>query len=516
VFLGGLLFKLIQLPPLAGFLAAGFVLNALGVNSIPAIDVLANFGVTLLLFTIGLKINLKNLLKFEILASSSMQAVGCILAAVVLIKIFVFFGIYQFANLSIMQAFYISLALSFSSTVCAVKTLEDKNELKTRHGQITLSILVIQDIIAVLFLSSASGKWPSAGAFLLFLLPLCRPLISRLLQKAEHGEMLPLAGIFLAFSGGELFNFFDVKADLGALIFGMLLSQDKKAAELSKSLLAFKDLFLIAFFLSIGFTSLPTFETFISALLLLFLLFAKSVIFFFSLVLCKVRARTAFLTSLVLSNFSEFGLIVAVECQKQGWLSSDWLMIIAIAAALSFVATSILNKKAHGFYTQISPYIKGFQSDRCLEEDVFHQPTNTEILVVGMGRVGRGAYDSFERHGHGLVWGIDANKPHIDRLIKLGYLATVGDAEDADFWEQVNLSSIHLIMLTMPSHQDMVEVVKQIRRQNFQGKIAGIAKYEDQRKELIDMGVDVAFNFYAEAGAGFAEESLHLLDNKIA
>jgi hypothetical protein len=71
-------------------------------------------------------------------------------------------------------------------------------------------------------------------------------------------------------------------------------------------------------------------------------------------------------------------------------------------------------------------------------------------------------------------------------------------------------------MLTMPSHQDMVEVVKQIRRQNFQGKIAGIAKYEDQRKELIDMGVDVAFNFYAEAGAGFAEESLHLLDNKIA
>ena len=125
VFLGGLLFKLVQLPPLAGFLAAGFVLNALGVESVPAIDLLADFGVTLLLFTIGLKINLKNLLKLEVLTSASSQTLVYVFFAVLLIKLFVLFGIYQFAELTLLQAFYISLALSFSSTVCAVKILEE-------------------------------------------------------------------------------------------------------------------------------------------------------------------------------------------------------------------------------------------------------------------------------------------------------------------------------------------------------------------------------------------------------
>lgn len=513
VFIGGLLFKLIQLPPLAGFLAAGFTLNAMGVESIPAIDLLADFGVTLLLFTIGLKINLKNLLKPEILMSASFQMIAYLVIAALFIKLFVVVSIYQFANLSLLQAFYISLALSFSSTVCAVKILEDKNELKTRHGQITLSILVIQDIVAVLFLSTASGKWPSIWALALFILPFCRPMMSKLLQKAEHGEMLPLAGIFLAFTGGELFHIFGVKADLGALIFGMLLSRDVKAAELSKSLLAFKDLFLIAFFLGIGFKSLPTLESFISALLLIGILSIKAAIFFLSLVICRVRSRAAFLSTLALTNYSEFGLIVAVVCEKQGWLSSDWVVIIAIAVALSFIITSVVGKKSHAFYRHVSPYLKDFQSKRCLDEDLFYQPTSAEILVIGMGRVGRGAYDSLEKHAKGVVWGIDANEPHIKKLMKLGYLVTVGDAEDVDFWSKVDLTHIRLVMLAMPSHEDMLEVISQIKHIKYKGKIAGIAKYEDQRKELVAMGVDVAFNFYAEAGAGFAEESLHLLEH---
>ncbi len=513
VFVCGLSFKLIQLPPLVGFLAAGFLLNTLGVAPLPAIDVIAEMGVTLLLFTIGLKINLKDLIKPEILLSSSMQIMGVIFVNILIAKLFIFAGVHYFAHLGWEQSFYISMALSFSSTVCAVKVLEDKNELKTRHGQIALSILVIQDILAVLFFSTASGKWPVMWAFSLFALPVLRPLMSQLLQKAEHGEMLPLAGIFLALTGGEIFHFFEVNAGLGALIFGMLLSRDKKAAELSKSLLAFKDLFLVAFFLDIGFKGLPTYESFICALLLMGLLVAKTLVFFFSLVVCRVRARTAFLATLALSNFSEFGLIVAVVCEQHGWLTSDWVVIIAIAVALSFIVTSAIHKKSHGLYTLISPKIKRFQSHKCLDEDVFYQPKSAEILVIGMGRVGRGSYDTLEKFDKGVVWGIDANESHIAKLMKLGYLVTVGDAEDVDFWSKVDLKHIRLIMLAMPSHEDMLEVVRQLKHVHFQGKIAGIAKYEDQRKELIEMGVDVAFNFYAEAGAGFAEESLHLLDH---
>ncbi|MFT5609337.1 MAG: glutathione-regulated potassium-efflux system ancillary protein KefC, partial [Parvicella sp.] len=103
---------------------------------------------------------------------------------------------------------------------------------------------------------------------ILLALPLLRPVLHRLLDRCDHGELLPLAGIFLALPGGELFEWFGLKAHLGALVVAVLLSTHSKATELSKSLLSFKDLFLIAFFLSIGFTALPTIEMMSVALIM--------------------------------------------------------------------------------------------------------------------------------------------------------------------------------------------------------------------------------------------------------
>lgn len=512
VFVGGVIFKLLKLPPLVGFLAAGFALNAYGIEHSAMLESIADIGVTLLLFTIGLKINLPSLLKAEVLLSSSLQTVLFILGFIVVAEALVLLGASYFSSLTLQQIFYIGLALSFSSTVCAVKILEEKNELKSRHGQITLNVLVIQDVIAVLFLATLAGQVPSYWALLLLLLPLLKKPLSLLLSKVDHGELLPLAGIFLALSGAELFHAVGMKADLGALLLGMLLSHDKKATELAKSLLVFKDVFLAAFFLSIGLKTLPSEGTFVVALCLLLLVFVKQTIFFFSFILCKLRVRNAFLASLALGNFSEFGLIVSVVAHREGWITDDWLLIIAIVVSLSFVLTSIINNHAHTLYAKYSSWLKGFQRQSALTEDIFHQPTSAEILVVGMGRVGRGAYDALQRYNKGVVWGIDSYIRHVESLQKQGYLVSMGDAEDVDFWEQVDLSYIKVIMLAMPSHEDMLESVKRISAKNYTGKIAGIAKYEDQRQELLAMGVDVAFNFYAEAGAGFAEESLHLLE----
>ena len=107
------------------------------------------------------------------------------------------------------------------------------------------------------FVSLATDKSPSWWALSLFALPLARPILYKLLQRCGHGEMLPLVGFFFALSFGELFELVGLKAHLGAIVIGALLSGHDKAAELSKSLLSFKDVFLIGFFLSIGFTALP-------------------------------------------------------------------------------------------------------------------------------------------------------------------------------------------------------------------------------------------------------------------
>ena len=137
-----------------------------------------------------------------------------------------------------------------------MKILEESSELKVRHGKLALAVLIIQDIVAVIFLVAATGKIPSEWAAALLLLPFLRPVFYRILERVGHGELLPLAGFFLAFGGYELFSALGVKGDLGALVMGIVIAGHSKTSELYKTLMNFKDLFLIGFFLSIGFTAL--------------------------------------------------------------------------------------------------------------------------------------------------------------------------------------------------------------------------------------------------------------------
>jgi predicted Kef-type K+ transport protein len=130
----------------------------------------------------------------------------------------------------------------------------------------------------------------------------------------------------------------------------MMLSSHIKATELAKALLSFKDLFLIGFFLSIGFTKLPDLTMFSAGLLLCLLLLVKMLLYFAVFTRLKLRVRTAFLSGMVLNNYSEFGLIVVAVCVNAGWLTDEWLVIVAIAASLSFIFTSVYYKHAHSQY----------------------------------------------------------------------------------------------------------------------------------------------------------------------
>ena len=508
----GLGCRLLSLPPLIGFLSAGFLLNAMGVEPDPSLEVLANLGITLMLFTIGLKLNIKQLFKPEVWAGTAGSMVVWVTLFSLFSVLYATFGLSYFAGLSLAKAEILAFALSFSSTVCIVKILEDSGEMKTRHGKLAIGILVMQDIFAVLFLVFATGKVPSIYALGLLALPLLRPLMDKIINAAGHGELLPLTGFFLALGGYELFTIVGVKGDLGALVFGLLLSSHVKASELSKSLLSFKDLFLIGFFLSIGFTALPTWEMLAMALFIVILIPSKFIFYFLILTRLKLRGRTAFLSGLSLSNYSEFGLIVVAVSVAQGWLEEEWLVILAIAVSISFVISSIAYKHAHRIYTQRKKLINRIEKPNRLPEDVYEQPENANILVVGMGRVGKGSYMALRKVHHEKVWGVDAESERIQYLQGKGYQAICADAEDIDFWESIELSRIQLVMLAIPSTEDIANICEQLQSAGYQGKIATIARFGDDHKKLSKSGVDHVFNFYSEAGAGFAEESMRIIE----
>lgn len=504
--------RLISLPPLIGFLAAGFLLNALEFEPDASLQILADLGITLLLFTVGLKLNIKQLLKTEVWAGTGTTMLFWIAIFTGFSVAYIALGLSYFSYLTWQTAALLGFGLSFSSTVCIVKILEDGGEMKTRHGNLAIGILVMQDILAVVFLVFATGKIPTVYAIGLLGLPLLRPLLGKLLNSAGHGELLPLLGFFLALGGYELFYLLGVKGDLGALAIGILISNHSKASELAKSLLSFKDLFLIGFFLSIGFVALPTIEMLTMALFLGLLLPFKFLYSFWIFNKLKLKGRTSFLSSLALANYSEFGLIVVSLSVANGWLHQDWLVILAIAVSISFIITSVLYRIAHSLYRKNKSKICAIESPYRLPDDIYQQPENAEILVVGMGRVGVGSYDALCRLNSSVVWGIDADRDRANRHIKKGRQVICADGEDIDFWESIELYKIQLVMLALPSTEDVTNIVEQLKAAGYQGRIAAIARFEDDRKRLESFGIDKVFNFYTEAGQGFAEESVCIIN----
>ncbi|WP_018694069.1 cation:proton antiporter family protein [Algicola sagamiensis] len=510
-FMGGFVFKQIGLPPLVGYLAAGFLLNFLGMQPDVLIKELADLGVTLLLFTIGLKLQVKTLMKHEVWAGALGHMLFTVLFSTSILMILAWLSVPHFNALDWQAAALVGFAISFSSTVVVVKILEEHGEMRSRFGKVAIGILVIQDIAAVLFLTITSGKVPSIWAVGLFFLPFARPFLGRLLHACGHDEILPLAGFMLALAGGQIFESVGVKADLGALVFGVLLSGHLKATELSKALLSFKDIFLIGFFLSIGFIAIPTGTMFAAAFIILLSIPIKIAVFYFWLTRLRLRARSAYLCSLVLGNFSEFGLIVIAKSFELGFVSEEWLVIAALSVSFSFVLSGILNAERHQYYAKLKHFLKKFESKKTLKEDQITPVKNTKILVIGMGRVGTGAYLDLLQQGESSVLGVDADDSQVKKQLKRGHHTVLGDAENTDFWETVALQDVELIMLAMPVVDDMLTVMRQLKVVGYTGKTAAITKYHDDEKRLKAEGVDVVFNFYAEAGVGFAQETFRQL-----
>lgn len=503
--------KMVGLPPLIGYLAAGFTLFSLGVDPGETIEHFSEMGVTLLLFSIGLKLDPAVLLRPQIWGVASIHMV---ISSVVISAIVMGLSVLALplvAGIDWETALIVGFALSFSSTVFAVKVLEQKAEMAAVYGRTAIGILIFQDIAAVLFLAASLGKIPTAWALLVVIgiIPL-RYILMWIMDRIGHGELLILFGLAIALGGAQVFDMVSIKGDLGALLLGMLMARHRKSDELAGALLGFKDLFLVGFFLNIGLIGIPGPAAIGIAVLLVALVPLKGVLFFWLLTRFRMRSRTSLLASLSLSNYSEFGLIVAYIAVQSQWLSDEWLTTLAVALSLSFVLASPLNTKAHRLYDTQRQRLRRFQVSKRAPEEREIYPGRVTTLVMGMGRVGTGAYDVFAEHPAERIAGIDLNANKVSQHQAAGRHVLRGSATDADFWSRLHLSHSDLkrVLLAMPSLNENLFATEQLRKNGYQGEIAALAKYEDDIPVLKAAGVDRVFNLYAEAGTGFAD---HLL-----
>ncbi len=198
----GLVLSRIGLPPMVGFLVAGFVYNMAGLAKPIGLDLVADLGIILLLFSIGLKLDVRGLLKAEIWVSATAQMVVTTALMVGVLVSGRWLLPSPLMDLPWQTTLVLAFALAFSSTVFAVKVLEEKGDLTAFYGRLAIGILVMQDVFAVLFLSVSAGKLPEIWALGVFALPLLRPVLFRLLDLAGRGELFVLCGLFIALGVG--------------------------------------------------------------------------------------------------------------------------------------------------------------------------------------------------------------------------------------------------------------------------------------------------------------------------
>lgn len=504
-FVFGFAARFVGLPPLVGFLATGFLLNSQGIIVGNTLDKLADIGITLLLFTVGLKLNLRTLIRPQVWGVAGLHMSLIVALFGMAIYALVLIGAPFVSDIDFKRALLIAFALSFSSTVFAVKVLEDKGEMSSLHGRIAIGVLIMQDIAAVVFLAISAGKMPSIWAPLILLLIPLRPMLLWILKSVGHGELLVLYGFMLALGGAEVFELVGLKGDLGALVIGVLIASHAKAEELVKTMLGFKDLFLLGFFLSIGMSGQLTVETVLIGVLIAPLVLIKSAFFFALFTGFRLRARTSLLASLNLTNFSEFGLIVIAIGVANAWISQDWLIVLAIALAVSFVIAAGLNKVDHQIYVKYRPFWRRTQKPQRLPDDCFVNINDATILIIGMGGIGTGAYDRMRDLEGDAVVGIDIDPVTVENQKEAGRNALLGDPSDSDFWDRVQTTdTVKLVMLALPKFSSNLEVLQQLKASSFTGEIAATAKFDDEAEDLKQAGATTVFNVYAEAGAGFA------------
>jgi len=507
-FIAGLLLRSFNYPPLLGYLAAGFIAYGLDIGSADQLRTLADIGITLLLFTIGLKLNLRDLTPRYVWGSALLHiviAVPLTTAVIMLVG-----QIYKpMAFSSPLAAWTLAFALSFSSTVLAVKLFEDRGETTSHYAAIAIGILIVQDVMAVLYLVASSGHLPSPWALLLLAAPLLRPLLARLLSTVGHGELLVLSGVLFALGAAAVFEMVDLKGGLGALVFGCLLRSvdESKSKEIYECLLSLKNLLLVGFFVSIGYNGLPSMEMIGVALVLTMLIVLRPVIYFSLLTFFGLRARTGWLSGLALFSYSEFGLIVAAIAVEKNIFSADWITTLALAMSLSFFLATPVNNKAHQLYRRYQKQLTAYENPEHLPEEQFSSLGDATTVVLGMGRVGRHAYDALIEAGVDKIVAIEENYERSQKLVEQGYNCVHGDASDRDLWEATGLASREMILVCLSNHREDLILVELAQEFGCEKSMAVATRFPDHKDEIEALGC-AAYYLYEDVGGDLAQYAL--------
>ncbi len=494
----GALAMLLRQPLIVGLIAAGIAVGpeALGlVEATSEIELLAKIGISLLLFVVGLKLDIRLVRRLGPVA----LATG--LGQVVFTSV-VGFMIAIALGFDVISAIYIAVALTFSSTIIIVKLLSDKRELDHLHGRIALGFLIVQDIVVVIamIVITATGEGSDAavgtqivgvvlrGVLLVALVAAVgrwiAPRITHLLARSS--ELLILAAVAWAVLLAAVSILLGFSEEVGAFLAGMSLASTPYREAISGRLSTLRDFLLVFFFIELGTTfelSSATAQLPAAIVFSLFVLIGNPVIVMVIMGVMGYRKKVSFKAGLTVAQISEFSLILAALGASQGHIGSEIVGLITAVGLVTIGVSTYLIYGSDGIYERLERFLRPFERrDPAASIDLDEHRVEPEYVVVGLGRLGTTVLQELLDRGDEVL-GVDfdprsVQSPHWDVPV------VYGDAEDPDLAEQIPLEHTRWIISTLRGVDTNLLLLTSFQRHGYRGKIA-VSADDDQAVDIL-------------------------------
>ena len=504
-------------PVLIAYIVVGILVGPAVFGIVKAHDqiaLLSEIGVTVLLFVVGLKLDLHHIRHIGpvALATGLGQLAFTIVFGFVLILLM---------GKDVMEAIYVAVALTFSSTIIVVKLLSDKRELDSLHGRIAVGFLIVQDVavvLAMMAMSALRGAGDAAmvevaGSLLLrlagaavLMFVLMRFVLPRLVEAmARSQELLLIFAIAWGTGLAALGEWAGFSKEAGAFMAGFSLASTAYREAMNARLTGIRDFMLLFFFVDLGaeldFSTLGE-EVWPAVVLSLFVLIGNPLIVMAIMGYMGYRKRTGFLAGLTVAQISEFSIVFVAMGITLGHVGVEALGLTTLVGLVTIMISTYMILFSHTLYEKLAPWLGLFERKRPFRELAVERQGrpagDPDIIVFGMGRYGSRLMRQLRQAGIEVL-GVDFDPETVRELRKLRQPVRYGDGEDPSFLESLPLQHAGWVITTFPQWESNRAFLSALKEAGFRGRIAGVVRDEIHGKALDEAGVARVLNPFNDA-----------------
>ena len=497
----GIIIRRAGLPAMLGYILAGAVISGVGWGrGLGVVGELGQLGVTLLLFLVGLELPISQLVRLgrTVLVSGGAQ---------IAVTSVVGFVLARWMGFTLVEAIFLGVALTFSSTIVVVKLLSEKKELQSLHGRIAMGSLLVQDFVAIglLVVLSGWGKGAWSGPELVGVIikglvlvaatfGLAEMVVSRLVKSlAANTETLFAFSLawclgIAALAASPIVGF---SAEVGGLLAGLTLANAAEHFQVMARVRPVRDFFMLLFFVGLG-ASLTVGGVgdnwWRAAVLSAYVLIGNPLIMLAILTWMGYSKRTAFLAGLTMGQISEFSLIVVAAAVRSGQVGDRVVATVAMVGVVTMTICSYLISHGEKFYVSVSRFIPGRKRTgrKGGEEGI----RSFEVVLFGHSRAGSVIRPALERLGKKIMV-VDFDPQVVEKLEREGKLVVYGDMSDVELYDELGLKNARLVVSTVSDLSDNLQLLEVVKSKTKKGpKVVTTAVDGAEAKVMYAAGAD--------------------------